>query len=287
MEARHVAYINQLLGSSPFPNSFDEAVAPEDIVRAVGPFIRSCSYEIVTPKAAPNASCHPRCELNRLLLGADLLSSPNVTMDHLNYTCSVRDGTFLASFTAVLPASSSATLSLVINNGTAIHLGSGVESAIYTLSVGSDSASLHVQSTAEGEPCERTYTFQCEPPSGGAQSPMFEWANSAFVCNATCVNQTVDLEWANGTATRKVACVDESFTVVDEARCDALQRPPDSEACSVPCVEQQNDMGAPVGGSESNNDVMFNERSGSGVTAMASALFLVLPAVAALGEAFM
>ena len=39
VEGRHSAYLNGLTGKSPFPNAFDEALPPEEILKAIQPFI--------------------------------------------------------------------------------------------------------------------------------------------------------------------------------------------------------------------------------------------------------
>ncbi len=46
VEARHAAYHNLLVGVSPFPQSFDNATAPADIVSIVSPFITSCPFAL-------------------------------------------------------------------------------------------------------------------------------------------------------------------------------------------------------------------------------------------------
>ncbi len=42
VEARHASYLNLLVGLTPFPNTFDNATDPVDIVSIVSPFITSC-----------------------------------------------------------------------------------------------------------------------------------------------------------------------------------------------------------------------------------------------------
>lgn len=41
VEARHSSYLNTLTEQSPFPNSFDEALQPEEVLEAIQPFIVS------------------------------------------------------------------------------------------------------------------------------------------------------------------------------------------------------------------------------------------------------
>ena len=41
VEARHSAYLNGLTGKSPFPEAFDEALQPEEVLEAIQPFIVS------------------------------------------------------------------------------------------------------------------------------------------------------------------------------------------------------------------------------------------------------
>jgi len=50
VEARHAAFLNQLEGQSPFPEAFDTAISPDQIVMMVTPFIVSCPYNITTPQ---------------------------------------------------------------------------------------------------------------------------------------------------------------------------------------------------------------------------------------------
>ena len=46
VEARHASFLNTMLGSTPFPNTFDTANAPTTIAAAVGPFLTSCPYNV-------------------------------------------------------------------------------------------------------------------------------------------------------------------------------------------------------------------------------------------------
>lgn len=46
VEARHAAYLNVLVGQSPFPNSFDNATTPSNIVALITPYIQSCPYAL-------------------------------------------------------------------------------------------------------------------------------------------------------------------------------------------------------------------------------------------------
>ena len=39
IEARHAAYLNGLLGESPFPDAFNPTMTPEEVLAAAGPFI--------------------------------------------------------------------------------------------------------------------------------------------------------------------------------------------------------------------------------------------------------
>ena len=41
VEARHAAYLNVLIGTSPFPAAVDEALTPEQVLEVAGPFIVS------------------------------------------------------------------------------------------------------------------------------------------------------------------------------------------------------------------------------------------------------
>jgi hypothetical protein len=41
VEARHAAYLNLLTATSPFPAAANEAMTPEDVLEAAGPFIKS------------------------------------------------------------------------------------------------------------------------------------------------------------------------------------------------------------------------------------------------------
>jgi len=50
IEARHAAFLNQLEGQSPFPEAFDTALPPDQIVSIVSAFIISCPYTITTPQ---------------------------------------------------------------------------------------------------------------------------------------------------------------------------------------------------------------------------------------------
>ncbi len=52
VEARHAAILNQINGATPFPDSFDNATLPVDIVTSVMPLIITCPYKIVTPVKA-------------------------------------------------------------------------------------------------------------------------------------------------------------------------------------------------------------------------------------------
>lgn len=56
VEARHAAYLNQLLNPavSPFPQAFDTANLPSFIANAVAPFIVSCPYNITLPSVRPS-----------------------------------------------------------------------------------------------------------------------------------------------------------------------------------------------------------------------------------------
>lgn len=50
VEARHAAYLNRLNGESAFPDSFDEALSQDDVLKIAGPFI--ASQESSTPAAS-------------------------------------------------------------------------------------------------------------------------------------------------------------------------------------------------------------------------------------------
>jgi hypothetical protein len=52
VEARHAAYINNLLGDVPFPSTVDNATAPSVIKNMISPFIVDCPYEITLPVPA-------------------------------------------------------------------------------------------------------------------------------------------------------------------------------------------------------------------------------------------
>lgn len=54
VEARHAAYLNQLLGTSPFPAAFDTATVPATIATIIAPFIVSCPYNITLPTIRPS-----------------------------------------------------------------------------------------------------------------------------------------------------------------------------------------------------------------------------------------
>jgi len=43
VEGRHAAYLNQLVGTSPFPNSFDVALSPSAVIAAASGFFNSCA----------------------------------------------------------------------------------------------------------------------------------------------------------------------------------------------------------------------------------------------------
>ncbi len=65
VEARHAAYLNLLIGQSPFPSSFDNYSVPFDIVTAITPFITSCPYTLdasilpVPVSSLPNETASP------------------------------------------------------------------------------------------------------------------------------------------------------------------------------------------------------------------------------------
>jgi len=52
VEARHAAYLNELLGHVPFPKAFDTPVSPHDVGDIIAPFIKSCPYTIQYPVVA-------------------------------------------------------------------------------------------------------------------------------------------------------------------------------------------------------------------------------------------
>ena len=54
VEARHAAYLNELIGASPFPQSFDNATLPAKIAAAIAPFLLSCPYNITLPTIRPS-----------------------------------------------------------------------------------------------------------------------------------------------------------------------------------------------------------------------------------------
>ena len=54
VEARHAAYLNELVGTSPFPQAFDNATLPAMIAVAITPFLVSCPYNITLPTVRPS-----------------------------------------------------------------------------------------------------------------------------------------------------------------------------------------------------------------------------------------
>ena len=56
VEARHAAFLNNVLGTVPFPNTFDTVNAPTTIAGAVGPFITLCPYNLTAylPNVRPS-----------------------------------------------------------------------------------------------------------------------------------------------------------------------------------------------------------------------------------------
>ena len=54
VEARHAAYLNELLGFSAFPDDLDNATQPAEIRDQISPFIENCPYEILVPSPALN-----------------------------------------------------------------------------------------------------------------------------------------------------------------------------------------------------------------------------------------
>ena len=53
VEARHAAYLNELVGASPFPRAFDIANLPSAIAAAIAPFLVHCPYNIMLPTVRP------------------------------------------------------------------------------------------------------------------------------------------------------------------------------------------------------------------------------------------
>lgn len=49
VEARHTAYLNSLLGISPFPTAFENATEPAVVIQSAQAFIRSCPFTITAP----------------------------------------------------------------------------------------------------------------------------------------------------------------------------------------------------------------------------------------------
>jgi hypothetical protein len=47
VEARHAAFLNDLNGTSPFPDAFDMGEKPSEIYAAIKPFLVACPPEVV------------------------------------------------------------------------------------------------------------------------------------------------------------------------------------------------------------------------------------------------
>jgi hypothetical protein len=55
VEARHAAYLNEIMGQVPFPGVTENATEPATIVTQISPFILNCPYSIKTPVPALSA----------------------------------------------------------------------------------------------------------------------------------------------------------------------------------------------------------------------------------------
>jgi hypothetical protein len=49
VEARHAAYLNQLIGESPFPDNFDPTLTPQQVVDVISPYLVVCPYSLILP----------------------------------------------------------------------------------------------------------------------------------------------------------------------------------------------------------------------------------------------
>jgi hypothetical protein len=52
VEGRHSAYVNLLIGTCPFPNSFDQPIDPQSCLNQFQPFMTSCPFTLQIPVAA-------------------------------------------------------------------------------------------------------------------------------------------------------------------------------------------------------------------------------------------
>lgn len=106
VEARHSAYLNRLLGLSPFPDDFDVAVRPATIQTIVATYTLSCPYTLQLP-TVQSVECSPSAFVQPsgcTLAGGDVAAlNYALTLEHLEATyytqglAAIAQGSFLTA----------------------------------------------------------------------------------------------------------------------------------------------------------------------------------------------